>query len=102
MKKQADCDWLFPARQGHRTDIKDAWEVLRKAAEIPDARTHDLRHTYASVLASSGLSLPIIGQLLGHTTAQTLDDPLRAATERAAAVITGAKPTEIVRLPVRK
>jgi site-specific recombinase XerD len=55
-----------------------------------------LRHTYASVLASSGLSLPIIGALLGHTQpgttaryAHLLDDPLRAATERAAAVITG-------------
>jgi integrase len=60
-------------------------------------------------LASSGLSLPIIGQLLGHTTAQTtlryshlLDDPLRAATERAAAVITGKAPAEVVPLPDRR
>ena len=110
MRKRDAGEWLFPARQGgHRTDIKDAWEVLRKAADIPDVRTHDLRHTYASVLASSGLSLPIIGQLLGHTTAQTtlryshlLDDPLRAATERASAIITGAGSAEIVPLPVRK
>jgi hypothetical protein len=55
-----------------------------------------LRHTYASILASEGLSLPIIGALLGHTQPQTtaryahlLDDPLRAATERVGAVITG-------------
>jgi integrase len=61
----------------------------------PTARLHDLRHTYASILASEGLSLPIIGALLGHTQPQTtaryahlLDDPLRAATERAAAVMT--------------
>jgi integrase len=60
------------------------------------ARVHDLRHTFASILASSGLSLPIIGSLLGHTQPATtaryahlLDDPLRAATERAAAVIAG-------------
>ena len=52
-------------------------------------RVHDLRHTYASILASSGMSLPIIGALLGHTQAATTqryahlaDDPLRAATER--------------------
>jgi integrase len=98
MKERAgDSEWLFPARfTPHRLDIDDAWGVLRKAAKIPDVRTHDLRHTYASVLASSGLSLPVIGALLGHTTAQTthryahlFDDPLRAATERAAAVITG-------------
>jgi len=45
------------------------------------------------------LSLPIIGQLLGHTTPTTtaryshlFDDPLRAATQRAGAIITG-KPT---------
>ena len=51
----------------------------------------------------SGLSLPIIGQLLGHTKAQTtlryahlLDDPLRAATERAAAVITGKPAAAVV------
>jgi len=60
------------------------------------ARLHDLRHTYASVLASEGLSLPIIGALLGHTQPQTtaryahlLDDPLRAATERVGALVGG-------------
>ncbi len=60
-------------------------------------RLHDLRHTYASILASSGLSLPIIGALLGHTQPGTtarythlMDDPLRAATERAGAVVMGA------------
>jgi site-specific recombinase XerD len=64
-----------------------------------------LRHTFASVLASSGLSLPIIGQLLGHTTAQTthryahlFDDPLRAATERASAIITGTPSAKMVPL----
>ena len=57
---------LFPARfTPHRLDIDDAWGVLRKTADIPDVRLHDLRHTYAIVLASSGLSLPIIGALLG-------------------------------------
>lgn len=105
MKAQAgDSEWLFPARfTPHRLDIDDAWAILRKAAGISDVRLHDVRHTFASVLASSGLSLPIIGQLLGHTTAQTthryahlFDDPLRAATERAAAVITGKPAAEVV------
>ena len=68
-------------------------------------RLHDLRHTYASVLASSGLSLPVIGALLGHATPTTthryahlFDDPLRAATERASAIITGKPSAEIVPL----
>lgn len=34
-------------------------------------RIHDLRHTFASIAASNGLSLPIIGALLGHKQTQT-------------------------------
>ena len=93
-------EWVFPAADGsHRRDVSDAWATICKTADIHGARVHDLRHTYASVLASSGLSLPVIGQLLGHTTPTTtaryahlFDDPLRAATERASAIITGASP----------
>jgi integrase len=47
-----------------------------------------------SHLVSSGLSLELVGRLLGHTTATTTkryahlaDDPLRAATERFGAKI---------------
>ncbi|WP_022729412.1 tyrosine-type recombinase/integrase [Fodinicurvata sediminis] len=34
--------------------------------EMTDLRLHDLRHSFASVGAGAGLSLPIIGKLLGH------------------------------------
>ena len=109
MQEQADTEWLFPARGGgHRAHINAAWDTLRKAAGIPDARLHDLRHTYATALASSGLGLPVIGALLGHTTAQTtlryshlMDDPLRAATERASAVLSGNAPAQILPLTKR-
>jgi integrase len=98
-------EWLFPASNGsHRRDVKDAWASACRAANVKSARLHDLRHTYASVLASAGLSLPVIGALLGHTTPTTtaryahlFDNPLRAATERASAIITGAEAAEIVR-----
>lgn len=60
-------------------------------------RIHDLRHTYASILASAGLSLPVIGRLLGHTQSSTtlryahlLDDPLRAAAEHVGKIVSGA------------
>jgi integrase len=69
--------------------VRATWETVRTEAKLPGLRLHDLRHAYASVLASGGLSLPIIGALLGHTTPTTtaryahlLDDPLREATER--------------------
>jgi integrase len=93
-----DSEWVFPAADGGpRRDVRDAWTAACRSAGIKGARVHDLRHTYASVLASAGLSLPVIGALLGHTTPTTtaryahlFDDPLRAATERAGAIITGA------------
>ncbi len=95
----ADAEFVFPGRfSGHRVNVKNDWAKLCAAAEINDARMHDLRHTYASVLASSGLSLPIIGALLGHTQPQTtaryahlFDDPLRAATERVGAIVMPSK-----------
>lgn len=97
-------EYLFPARGGgYRPHINEAWIKLREAAGIPDVRLHDLRHTFASVLASAGQSLPIIGALLGHTTPTTthryahlFDDPLRAATERAGAILMAAAPAEVV------
>jgi integrase len=95
-QQRDDAVWVFPAGAGHRKSIRAVWKGLCKAANIEGARLHDLRHTYASVLASAGLSLPIIGALLGHSTPTTtaryahlLDDPLRAATERASAIISG-------------
>ncbi len=52
-------------------------------------RLHDLRHSFASVGAGAGLSLPIIGKLLGHTQAETTQryahlaaNPVRQATDR--------------------
>jgi integrase len=109
MREQAgeDADWIFPASRGSgpRPHINEAWIRLRKAANLGGARLHDLRHTHASILASSGLSLPVIGRLLGHTTAQTTlryshlqDDPLRVAVERVSAVLSGRAPAEVVPL----
>jgi integrase len=102
--------YLFPGPTGKPiTTIKTMWLGVVRKAEVPGLRVHDLRHSYASILASAGMSLPIIGALLGHTQAATtqryahlLDDPLRAATERAGAVITGAgqEPADVV--PLRK
>jgi integrase len=82
-------------------DIRGAWAALCKTAGISGVRIHDLRHTYASMLASAGLSLPVIGALLGHTKPQTtaryahlFDDPLRQAVETVGAIVTGAaRPT---------
>jgi integrase len=99
-----DAEFVFPSRVGgHRVDIKKTWIALCKATKITGANVHDLRHTYASVLASSGHSLPVIGRLLGHTQPVTTaryshlqDDPLRLATERAGAILSGKSSAQIV------
>jgi integrase len=69
--------------------IDKVWSRVRQAANLADLRLHDLRHSFASVGAAGGLSLPIIGALLGHKHATTTAryahlsaDPLRAANER--------------------
>ena len=98
--KRTESPYLFPGRiEGQPLqDIKKAWEALRQAAGVPDLRMHDLRHSYASLLASNNLSLPVIGALLGHTQAQTthryahlLDEPLKEATNIAGNLIEGAR-----------
>ena len=77
--------------------IDKAWPRVRQAANLADLRLHDLRHSFASVGAAGGLSLPIIGALLGHKHAATTAryahlsaDPLRAANEAVGERITAA------------
>jgi integrase len=84
-------------RGSHLVNLKDAWGRIRTRAKIAEVRIHDLRHSFASVLAGAGSSLPIIGALLGHTQPQTTaryahlaDDPLKAAAEAAGARIAAA------------
>ena len=48
-----------------------SWIVVRARAGLNDVRLHDLRHSYASIAAAKGHSLPMIGQLLGHRVAAT-------------------------------
>jgi integrase len=52
-------------------NLAKPWRGLCKAAELDGVRIHDLRHTAASVGVGHGLSLPIIGRLLGHSQPQT-------------------------------
>jgi integrase len=99
LRKRTNSEWIFPADSapGHRVTVQKSWLVLCKAARISGLRTHDLRHSFASQLVSSGASLPLIGSLLGHSNPQTTaryahlyDDPQRAAVERVGKIITGS------------
>lgn len=90
MKSQSSSSFVFPGKVEGKPvqEIKRAWDTIRKKAGFPDLRIHDLRHTHASHLVSRGLSLSIVGKLLGHTQASTThryahlaDGPLRQAAE---------------------
>jgi integrase len=117
LRKKRKGRWVFPG------DIADeplkalwhVWHFVReRAALAPDEhgnapRVYDLRHSFASIGAGGGLSLPIIGRLLGHTQSRTTqryahldDDPLREAATKITNVITGAgKPGADV-VPVKR
>ena len=51
--------------------IRKPWEHICRAARLSNLRLHDLRHSFASVGAARGLSLPMIGALLGHSQPNT-------------------------------
>jgi integrase len=81
----------------HLVNAEKPWRALRAAAGLDDVRLHDLRHGFASVAASSGMGLPIIGKMLGHTQAQTTQryahlasDPVKAAAAFVAGKIAEA------------
>lgn len=71
------------------------WVRIREEAGCPDLHLHDLRHSFASVALSMGLTLGQIGELLGHASAQTtmryahlIDENKRVAVAQTAAAIT--------------
>jgi integrase len=78
-------------------NLEKPWRAIRAAAGIKDVRLHDLRHAFASVAASSGMGLPIIGKMLGHTQPATTaryahlaSDPVKAAAAAVAGKIAAA------------
>lgn len=87
--------------------IHRVWFDIRTTAGLPDVRLHDMRHAFASVGAGSGMSLPIIGALLGHSQAETTkryahlhQDPLREASEAIAQQILSAMTAQGQQAPV--
>jgi integrase len=79
----------------HLVEIQKPWRRIRAAAGLQDLRIHDLRHSFAATAAGAGMSLPMIGKLLGHsqpvTTARYAHlavDPMRAAAELVGTKIT--------------
>jgi integrase len=93
---------VFP----HMAQLAKPWREICEEAKISGLRLHDLRHSYASTLASAGYSLPIIGKLLGHSQPSTtaryshlihdvLQEATQAASRRLAAPVRKAKVVQL-------
>ena len=84
----------------HWVNLRKPWERIKKKAGIKPTtlpngskqhvRIHDLRHNFASLAASGGASLLMIGALLGHRQVSTTaryahltDDPLKDVNNAA-------------------
>jgi integrase len=101
--------YVFPGRNPDMPipEFRDEWYAIRKLADLNDVRVHDLRHSFASVMASKGASLPMIGALLGHSNpittaryAHLFSDPLRTLVDEVGHVVTGTKKADVT--PIRK
>jgi integrase len=67
-------------------NLTRAWGVAREFAGLDGVRLHDLRHSYASLAAGRGVSLQMIGKLLGHRVAATTQRYAHLARDAVAAV----------------
>ena len=77
--------------------IDNHWTSLRRSAALPDVRLHDLRHSFASVAIMDGISLSLIGKLLGHALPETTaryahlaDEVVMNAAERVCSSLASA------------
>jgi len=87
--------YVFPGKvEGQPLqEIKRFWARVTKEANLDGVRIHDLRHTHASHLVSDGVSLHVVGKLLGHTQSATTHRyaHLAPSTLREAANLFGKK-----------
>lgn len=71
--RKANHPFVFPGQKPEMplVNLQKPWRLIRSKLNLDDVRLHDLRHTFASVAANQGASLPMIGKLLNHTQAAT-------------------------------
>jgi integrase len=79
---QTESEWVFPgSNEKPLTTIKRSWGGIRKAANLPDLRFHDLRHTFATRVLQRGADIKTVSVLLGHADISTTTKYLHATEE---------------------
>ena len=82
---KAEAGLVFPSGRGEKPlALSLPWHAIRRHAALPDVRLHDLRHSFASVAIADGISLVVIGKLLGHALAETTERYAHLADEAIA------------------
>ncbi len=72
MPRIKNSPYVFSSSSGsYFKGLQKSWEKIRVNLEMQDVRIHDLRHSYATILASNGASLLLIGKMLGHADPKT-------------------------------
>jgi len=62
--------YVFPSPRNPQRSLSEnltLWYRIRREIGIEDMRLHDLRHSYASQCVMSGVPLPVVSRLLGHS-----------------------------------
>ncbi len=86
-KKNAPTEWIFqnPLKPELPMNPRAAYTRLKKLlveAELPEMTFHELRHTFATHAASSGIDPRTLASILGHTKASfTLDTYTHVTTD---------------------
>ena len=69
LKKKTKSQYVFCDNDGRELkNIRHAFEVALKKANITDFRFHDLRHTFASQMVMAGIDIRTVSELMGHST----------------------------------
>ena len=71
--RDSSSQYIFPGQIAGKPliNLRKPWGRICERANIEGVRLHDLRHTAASIAVGQGITLPVIGALLGHSQAQT-------------------------------
>jgi integrase len=86
LRAQSNSDWIIQGDGDHPlVGYQKLWQELLATAKIADLLVHDLRHHYASMAVSAGLTLNQIGGLLGHASPLTTARYAHLVDEAAAA-----------------
>ena len=95
----------FPGRRfgSPLVNLYDTWRKVCDEAELTDCRIHDLRHTFGSAGAAAGVSLTVVGGLLGHSEPATTArySHLSQSPQKQAADLIAGQLDEAMKAPAR-